>query len=98
MSPSRRGSFRFGGIFPPHLVTPLCFASSIAALIFPMVSVSLLGMMKEQLYLGSEPFTLCRLKDVDEGRADLSGNDFRCHNMTSLFSYGLSLKSPAASA
>ena len=62
MSPSRRGSFRLGGILPPHLVTPLCFASSIAALIFPMVSTSLLGMMKEQLYLGSEPFTLCGSK------------------------------------
>ena len=61
-TPSRNGSFRFAGVFPPHLLTPFCLASSMAALILPMVSVSLLGMMNEQLYLGSEPFTLCGSK------------------------------------
>ncbi len=44
-----------GGILPFHLLTPLCLASSMAARIFPMVSVSLLGMMMEMEYLGSEP-------------------------------------------
>ena len=62
MSPSRSGSFRFAGVLPPHLLTPFCLASSMAALILPMVSASLLGMMNEQLYLGSEPFTLCGSK------------------------------------
>ena len=52
----------FGAVDVAVAKGQLCFASSIAVLIFPMVSTSLLGMMKEQLYLGSEPFTLCGSK------------------------------------
>ena len=37
---------------------PSCLACSMASLIFPTVTVSLLGMMREQLYLGSLPLML----------------------------------------
>src|SRR5699024_8229733 len=58
MSPSRSGSFRLGGILPPHLrVFPSSFAASIHFLILPIVFSSLLGIRQETEYFSSPPLT-----------------------------------------
>src|SRR5690606_27126094 len=46
---------RFAGILPPSVLIPACAAAWIAALMRPTVAVSLLGMSKHTLYLGSSP-------------------------------------------
>ena len=59
MSPSRRGSFRFGGILPPHLrVLPSSLAASTALWIASRVFLSSFGIRQETEYLASPPLIL----------------------------------------
>ena len=59
MSPSRRGSFRLGGILPPHfLLFPASLAASIAFSILARVFLSLFGTMQETEYFSSLPLML----------------------------------------
>ena len=55
----------FGGTLPPNLPMPSLIAQSMAALMALTVSMSVLGMMMEQLYLGSPPLPADRTSIVN---------------------------------